>query len=571
MDNASTDGSQARAARDYPGIKILQNAENRGFAPGANQGLEWAVGELMLLLNPDAVLQPSTISLLVDFMNEHPEAAVVGPRLLNPDGTVQGSARRDPSPWTGLFGRDAPLTRLFPNNPVSRRELPNLCHAGDAPLEVDWISGACLLVRRAAYEQVGGLDERFFLFWEDADWCRRFREGRLEGLLPPDRRRDSPGGGEPGPAADAVRHRFPPERVPLLQEAPSVLSVSSDDHPAGGWTPDQLRHPRAPGGPDPTLTCRLHSSGFSATLCWSRPGLKGPDARRASRPRGGKRMARKILVVGGAGYVGSVLCQELLERGHAVKVLDRLYYGEDGLKPVRDGSSWCSGDIRNFDPAVLDGWTRSCTSPVCRTIPRRSSTRRPTRRSTRRVPGGRACGERGVRRSCSRRRAPSTISAVLRPGLPARRGVRSAAARGLRRVELRGRAEPARHGGCDVLSRDPAQGTVYGWSPRMRYDLVVNTFVRDAIAKGVLTVTAAARCGGRWSTSRTLPRLHRVRRSAGRQGAGARSSTSSARTTASSSWRTGCARRCGRSAFRRRSAASSAIEASGATACGRRR
>jgi GT2 family glycosyltransferase len=175
VDNASTDGSQARAVRDYPGIKILQNAENRGFAPGANQGLESAVGELILLLNPDAVLQPSTILLLVDFMNEHPEAAVVGPRLLNPDGTVQGSARRDPSPWTGLFGRDAPVTRLFPNNPVSRRELPNLCHAGDAPLEVDWISGACLLVRRAAYEQVGGLDERFFLFWEDADWCRRFR------------------------------------------------------------------------------------------------------------------------------------------------------------------------------------------------------------------------------------------------------------------------------------------------------------------------------------------------------------------------------------------------------------
>jgi GT2 family glycosyltransferase len=176
VDNASTDGSQARAVRDYPGIKILQNAENHGFARGANQGLERVVGELILLLNPDAVLQPSTLSLLVDFMNEHPEAAVVGPRLLNPDGTVQGSARRDPSLWTGLFGRDAPLTRLFPNNPVSRRELPNLRHVGDAPLEVDWISGACLLVRRAAYEQVGGLDERFFLFWEDADWCRRFRK-----------------------------------------------------------------------------------------------------------------------------------------------------------------------------------------------------------------------------------------------------------------------------------------------------------------------------------------------------------------------------------------------------------
>ena len=175
VDNASTDGSQTRAARKYPGIKILQNAENRGFAGGANQALERVVGKLILLLNPDAMLHPGTIPLLVDFMREHPDAAIVGPKLLNPDGTLQGSARRDPSPWTGLFGRDAPLTRLFPNNPVSRRELPGLSHAGDAPLEVDWVSGACLLVRRAAYEQVGDLDERFFLFWEDADWCRRFR------------------------------------------------------------------------------------------------------------------------------------------------------------------------------------------------------------------------------------------------------------------------------------------------------------------------------------------------------------------------------------------------------------
>jgi len=175
VDNASTDGSQARAIREYPGIKLLQNAGNRGFAPAANQGLSLAAGELVLLLNPDVVLSLTAIPLLADFMAHHPEAAVVGPKLLNRDGTVQGSARRDPSPWTGLFGRSTPLTRLFPNNPVSRRELPGLRHAGDDPLEVDWVSGACLLVRRAAYERVGLLDERFFLFWEDADWCLRFR------------------------------------------------------------------------------------------------------------------------------------------------------------------------------------------------------------------------------------------------------------------------------------------------------------------------------------------------------------------------------------------------------------
>ena len=175
VDNASADGSQRRAGREQAGIEILQNTENLGFARAVNQALERAAGEFTLLLNPDVVLSPAAIALLVDFMSQHPDAAVVGPKLLNPNGTVQGSARRDPSVWTGLFGRAAPLTRLFPNNPVSRRELPGLGHVGDDPFEVDWVSGACLMVRRAAYERVGRLDERFFLFWEDADWCRRFR------------------------------------------------------------------------------------------------------------------------------------------------------------------------------------------------------------------------------------------------------------------------------------------------------------------------------------------------------------------------------------------------------------
>ena len=175
VDNASTDGSQTRVARAHSGITLLQNAENLGFARAVNQALAGASGELTLVVNPDVVVSPLAISRLVDFMHQHPEAAVVGPRLLNPDGTVQGSARRDPSPWTGLFGRDTLLTRLFPGNPMSRRELPGLRHQGDEPLAVDWVSGGCLLVRGEASAQVGGLDERFFLFWEDADWCRRFR------------------------------------------------------------------------------------------------------------------------------------------------------------------------------------------------------------------------------------------------------------------------------------------------------------------------------------------------------------------------------------------------------------
>jgi GT2 family glycosyltransferase len=176
VDNASTDGSQASLSSTHPAVEIIQNATNLGFARAVNQGLRAARGQFAVVLNPDVILSPSALPRLLQFMASHPEAGVAGPRLLDPDGSVQGSARRDPSAWTALFGRSAPLTRLFPNNPVSQRELPALSVENNAPLQVDWLSGACLLVRRTAWEQVGLLDERFFLFWEDADWCLRFRQ-----------------------------------------------------------------------------------------------------------------------------------------------------------------------------------------------------------------------------------------------------------------------------------------------------------------------------------------------------------------------------------------------------------
>lgn len=176
VDNASTDRSPSELDSAYPAVQLIQNATNVGFARAVNQGLRAAWGHFALVMNPDVILQASALPRLMEFMTSHPNVGVAGPRLLNPDGTVQGSARRDPSAWTGLFGRSALLTQLFPNNPVSQRELPALSAAGSAPVEVDWLSGACLLVRRTAWEEVGLLDERFFLFWEDADWCLRFRQ-----------------------------------------------------------------------------------------------------------------------------------------------------------------------------------------------------------------------------------------------------------------------------------------------------------------------------------------------------------------------------------------------------------
>jgi GT2 family glycosyltransferase len=176
VDNASTDGSQHGLTASYPALEVIQNARNVGFARAVNQGLRAARAPFAVLLNPDVVLEPSAVSRLVEFMTAHPEAGAAGPRLLDRDGAIQGSARRDPSAWTALFGRSAPLTRLFPNNPVSQRELPALSADDAVPIEVDWVSGACLIARRTAWERTGLLDERFFLFWEDADWCRRFRQ-----------------------------------------------------------------------------------------------------------------------------------------------------------------------------------------------------------------------------------------------------------------------------------------------------------------------------------------------------------------------------------------------------------
>ena len=176
VDNASTDGSQHGLTSTYPALEVIQNGTNVGFARAVNQGLRAARGQFAFLLNPDVVLDPSAVSRLVQFMTSHPDAGVAGPRILDRDGTVQGSARRDPSAWSALFGRSAPLTRLFPNNPVSQREIPALSVEDGAPIQVDWVSGACLVARRTAWEEIGLLDERFFLFWEDADWCRRFRQ-----------------------------------------------------------------------------------------------------------------------------------------------------------------------------------------------------------------------------------------------------------------------------------------------------------------------------------------------------------------------------------------------------------
>ena len=177
VDNASSDGSGASVADFGPMVQLVQNTANVGFSRGVNQGLAASTAPLVLIMNPDCRLVAGAVATLRSVLDARPDCAIVGPRILNPDGSVQGSARGDPDMLTGLFGRSALLGRLVPFLPVAKRNVvaEEAIRSGEQSVVVDWLSGACMLGRRTALEQVGGFDERFFLYWEDADLCRRLR------------------------------------------------------------------------------------------------------------------------------------------------------------------------------------------------------------------------------------------------------------------------------------------------------------------------------------------------------------------------------------------------------------
>lgn len=178
VDNASPDDSQELLATEVPGIRFVPLKENLGYAAGVNIGIQHAWGELLLILNPDIIVLDGALHTLLQFAREHPRAAVVAGQLINPNGSVQDSCFRFYTPFT-ILARRTPLGVL----PFGRRHLENIFlagvdHANARP--VDWVLGACMLVRRAAVAEVGLMDERFFLYFEDMDWCRRFWEAGHE-------------------------------------------------------------------------------------------------------------------------------------------------------------------------------------------------------------------------------------------------------------------------------------------------------------------------------------------------------------------------------------------------------
>ena len=174
VDNASGDGSESIVA-DFPRAHLIRNRVNRGFGAGVNQGLAVARAPFVLIMNPDCRLLAGALEAMRCELEAQESCAIVGPRILDPDGGVQGSARGDPDMFTGLFGRTSMLRRALPDLAVSRRNVFGGAGAGGPSIVVDWVSGACMLARRDALASVGGFDERYFLYWEDADLCRRLR------------------------------------------------------------------------------------------------------------------------------------------------------------------------------------------------------------------------------------------------------------------------------------------------------------------------------------------------------------------------------------------------------------
>jgi GT2 family glycosyltransferase len=186
VDNASTTPGLEGLQEQFKEVRWLRNAENVGYGRGCNQGMAALPADYHLILNPDIVVLPGSLAALLAFADRHPRAGLIGPQLLNEDGTIQESCRRFYTLKTLLLRRTV-LGRIFPRSETVRRHLMrDFDHTEVRP--VDWVLGGCILVRREARQSCGPMDERFFLYFEDVDWCYRMWQCGFEVLYLPDAR-----------------------------------------------------------------------------------------------------------------------------------------------------------------------------------------------------------------------------------------------------------------------------------------------------------------------------------------------------------------------------------------------
>lgn len=175
VDNHSTDGTIETLERQFPQVQLIKNPTNNGFTAPMNQALRQAQGQYLLQLNPDTIVHDQALNQLIQFMQSHPKVGICGPKVLNTDGSLQKPCRRGEStPWaviTYFLG----LSSLFPKSKLFGGYLMNYLDE-DEINEVDGVAGSCMLLRREVIDQIGYLDERFFAYQEDADFCFQARQ-----------------------------------------------------------------------------------------------------------------------------------------------------------------------------------------------------------------------------------------------------------------------------------------------------------------------------------------------------------------------------------------------------------
>ena len=165
-------------------VRLIRNKENVGFARAHNRGIAASSGDPVVLINPDTIVERDFFEHLEGFVSENPKAGICGPKIVDSEGHLQLSARREISALSGFLGRTSLLTRLFPKSSLVKSQFPAVTDQS-RPTPVDWVSGACMIIRRKTLRDVGPFDDRFFMYFEDADLCRRARaSGWLVYYLP---------------------------------------------------------------------------------------------------------------------------------------------------------------------------------------------------------------------------------------------------------------------------------------------------------------------------------------------------------------------------------------------------
>jgi len=184
VDNASTDGSVQMARLEFPDVHIVENENNVGFSRANNQAIAATDSRYVFLLNSDAAVKPGAVDRLVAFADANPTAGIIGPKVLNTDGSLQFSCRRFPTWKAGLF-RNTWLGRLAPNNKHAAAYLmADVAH--DQVRRADWLSGCAMMIRRTLIDEIGALDDRFYMYCEDVDICKRAWNAGKEVVYFPD-------------------------------------------------------------------------------------------------------------------------------------------------------------------------------------------------------------------------------------------------------------------------------------------------------------------------------------------------------------------------------------------------